>query len=106
MRDFVTVYVHICVWRADFIISPLILQIWKPQPNYPLCLLFLTLSLYISLSISREITVLRQFLGVPSDAHIVGQRFHCHQVGGLRTFVVCVCVCARIYLFQPVFLFM
>ena len=62
----------------------------------------LSYSLFLSLSssppVSREITVLRQLPGVPADAHIVGQRFHCHQVGGvqsfLRTLCVCVCVCA------------
>ena len=40
-----------------------------------------------SLSLSREITVLCQFPGVPTDADPAGKRLHCHQVGS-----VCVCV--------------
>lgn len=88
-----------------FYCSPLIFQIRKPQPNYPFCLLFLfsPASLSTSLSVSREITVLRQFLGVPPDAHFVGQRFHCHQVLyfiSMHAFVLCICSLAHILPFH------
>lgn len=78
-------------------LSLLILQIQKPQPNYH-SVFFLSHFLFIS----REITVLRQFLGVPSDAHTVGQRFHCHQVGGLQffcSFFVCLYLTLRTYVY-------
>lgn len=67
--------------------------------------LIATLCPILSLFVSREITVLRQFLGVPPDAHIVGQRFHRHQVGIFFTFfgayaLIFACPCVPLSLYE------
>lgn len=79
-----------CVRWPDFIVPLWYLRFGNHNLITPsVSSLSFSVSPSTSVTISREITVLRQFLGVPSDAHIVGQRFHCHQVGALS---VCTCI--------------
>ncbi len=106
MNDFVCVCV--CVGRPDFIFSPSDITDSETTAFLPpVSSLSHSLSpLSHFLFVRREITVLRQFLGVPSHAHTVGQRFHCHQVGVCTLFLlvflfvntffltyVCICLC-------------
>lgn len=98
---FVTVYVRACVWWPDFIVCLWYYRFGNHNLIIPSVFPF-SLSISLHWSVCREITVLRQFLGVPPDAHIVGQRFHCHQVGGFALFCsLCLCV----FFFHPVSLF-